>query len=42
MRNFIPPLSVAAYTALAIALVAFGLAVAALSCALVALGGAHG
>lgn len=38
MRNFIPTLSIAAYSALLISLVAFGLAIAALSCALVALG----
>ena len=40
-KLFVPQLTVAAYSALLIALVAFGLGVAALSCALVALGGSY-
>lgn len=38
MNPFIPPVNVAAYSALIITLVTFGLAVAALACALCALG----
>lgn len=38
-KLFVPSLTVAAYSALLIALVAFGFAIAALSCALIVLAG---